>query len=347
MLKGYFSGKVKKYLLFTLLSWGASFALLGSPFAVQASAFSFLTSLFEQSASGASASSSHYNSQSMTLLEPAVNLNPNPSRGGGDIAVVDGEALYAEASPSGGGAESERPSSSQISVYIVREGDTLSEIAEMFDVTVGTIAGANNIQGRVIHPGQELIILPITGVRHTVAKGETLASIVKKYKGDLEETANYNELATNAPLTVGQIVIIPDGVFAPPPSSSPSAPLRGGSGPAIAGYYLWPVMGGVKTQGLHGYNGIDIGASAGTSIVAAAPGTVVIARQGGWNGGYGSYVVVQHGNGTQTLYAHASSILVSQGEQVAQGQAIAKVGATGRATGNHLHFEVRGAKNPF
>jgi murein DD-endopeptidase MepM/ murein hydrolase activator NlpD len=106
-------------------------------------------------------------------------------------------------------------------------------------------------------------------------------------------------------------------------------------------------VGGVKTQGLHGYNGIDIGAAAGTSIVAAAPGTVIIARSGGWNGGYGSYVVVQHGNGTQTLYAHASSVLVSQGQQVTQGQAIARVGATGRATGNHLHFEVRGAKNPF
>ena len=287
----------------------------------------------------------------MALLEPAVNLDPNPGKGGGDIAVVDGEALYAEAGPSGTTADIEgRLSSSQISVYIVREGDTLSEIAEMFEVTVGTIAGANNIQGRVIHPGQELIILPITGVQHMVVKGDTLASIAKKYQGDLQEIANYNELATDASLTVGQTIIVPDGVIAAPPASSGSrttSPLRGGSGPAIAGYYAWPVAGGVKTQGLHGYNGVDIGASSGTSIFAAAQGTVIIARSGGWNGGYGSYVVVQHSNGTQTLYAHASQVLVSQGQSVAKGQTIAIIGATGRATGPHLHFEVRGAKNPF
>ncbi len=72
-----------------------------------------------------------------------------------------------------------------------------------------------------------------------------------------------------------------------------------------------------------------------------------MARSGGWNGGYGNYVVIQHGNGTQTLYAHATSILVSVGQQVTQGQTIATVGRTGRATGNHLHIEVRGAKNPF
>ena len=334
-----------------LLSWGASFALLGSPFAAEASIFTFLTSFFEQSVSISSANSSSHNSQTVALLEPAVNLDPTPGRGGGDIAVVDGEALYAETGPSGTPAElAERSSSSQISIYTVRSGDTLSEIAEMFDVSVGTIAGANNIQGRIIHPGQELVILPITGIQHTVAKGETLASIVKKYEGDLEETANYNELASDASLAVGQIVIIPDGVISASPSSSgslPTSPLLGGSGPAIAGYYLWPVAGGAKTQGLHGYNGIDIGAPSGTSIFAAAQGTVILARSGGWNGGYGSYVVVQHGNGTQTLYAHASSVLVSVGQQVAQGQTIAKIGMTGKVTGPHLHFEVRGAKNPF
>ena len=287
----------------------------------------------------------------MALLEPAINLDPSPSRGGGDIAVVDGEALYAEAGPSGtlvGLAE--RPFSSQISIYTVRSGDTLSEIAEMFDVSVGTIAGANNIQGRVIHPGQELVILPITGIQHTVAKGETLASIVKKYKGDLEETANYNELASEATLAVGQIIIIPDGVVAPPPSATLSSPLRGGvSSPAVAGYFINPLPGAKKTQGIHGYNGVDLAPLGGArpNILAAAAGTVVVARSGGWNGGYGSYVVIQHENGTQTLYAHASSVLVSQGQLVAQGQPIAVVGATGRSTGAHLHFEVRGAKNPF
>lgn len=285
----------------------------------------------------------------MALLAPAVNLDPNPGKGGGDISVVDGEALFAEANPSGSLADSEPSSSSQISIYTVRSGDTLSEIAEMFKVSIGTIAGANNIQGRVIHPGQELVILPITGVQHTVAKGDTLASIAKKYQGDLEEIANYNELATDASLAVGSIVIVPDGVIAPPPSS-PSVVLSGGvASPSVVGNFTNPLPGARKTQGIHGYNGVDLAPLGGArpNILAAAAGTVVVARPSGWNGGYGSYIVIQHSNGTQTLYAHASAVLVSQGQSVAQGQAIAVVGATGRSTGTHLHFEVRGAKNPF
>ena len=132
-----------------------------------------------------------------------------------------------------------------------------------------------------------------------------------------------------------------------PPPLAPTSPLRSAVGPSIAVYYHWPVAGGTKTQGLHGYNGIDIGAPRGSSIFAAAAGTVLVARVGGWNGGYGNYVGVQHDNGTQTLYAHASIVLVSAGQQVSQGSPIATVGATGRATGAHLHFEVRGARNPF
>ena len=280
------------------------------------------------------------NSQTVPVLSPATNIDPKPSIGGGDIIIVGGTALFS--------VESASPEATAISVYVVRSGDTLYEIAKMFDVTVNTIAWANNIQGRLIHEGQELVILPITGVRHTVAEGETLASIAKKYEGDLEEIANYNELATNTSLAVGQLVIVPDGVMATPPSSIFSAPLRGGSGPSIAGYYVWPVAGGALTQGLHGYNGIDIGAPSGTRILAAAVGTVILAKGGGgWNGGYGNYVVIRHDNGTQTLYAHMSQVLTTVGTRVQQGSAIGNVGSTGKATGSHLHFEVRGATNHF
>ncbi len=279
------------------------------------------------------------NSQTVPILSPATNIDPKPV-GGGDIIIVGGTALFS--------VESSLPEATAISVYTVHSGDTLSGIAKMFDVTVNTIAWANNIQGRIIHEGQELVILPITGVMHTVAKDETLASIAKKYEGNLEEIANYNELATNASLVVGQIIIVPDGVVAAPPSSIFSAPLRGGSGPSITGYYLWPVNGGALTQGLHGYNGIDIGAPTGTGILAAAVGTVIIAKGGGgWNGGYGNYVVIRHDNGTQTLYAHMSQVLTIAGARVQQGSAIGNVGSTGKATGPHLHFEVRGALNPF
>jgi murein DD-endopeptidase MepM/ murein hydrolase activator NlpD len=300
----------------------------------------------------------------MAVLSPAVNLDPNPAKGGGDITVVGGAALAAQDSPGGTPTTAEdKPQSSQISIYTVRSGDTLSEIAEMFNVSVNTIIWANDIKGRVIQPGQVLIILPVTGLRHSVEKGETLATIAKKYKGDVNEIASYNELAVDASLTAGQVVIIPNGEVAPPTaskstssgtaakktSSTPTAALHDAGGPALSGYYTGPVS-GIITQSLHGYNGVDIGAPAGTPIYAAADGVVIIAKDNGaWNGGYGNYVVIQHDNNTQTLYAHAlsGSIGVSLGDHVSRGQTIAKVGRTGEATGYHLHFEVRGAANPL
>jgi len=101
------------------------------------------------------------------------------------------------------------------------------------------------------------------------------------------------------------------------------------------------------SQGLHGHNAVDLAIGIGNPIDAAADGTVIIAKTGGWNGGYGNYVVISHSNGTETLYAHAEKLFVTPGEQVTQGEEIAKIGVTGETTGPHLHFEVRGAANPF
>ncbi len=341
--------KLKKSLLYGTILGAASWGVF-VPVLAQAGIFDFANLLMPQSAAGAVAAPA-YNSQNMPLLVPAKNIDPNPSVGGGDIAIAGG-ALIAQEGPSGTVADIEaRPEATQISIHVVREGDTLSQIADMYNVKINTIIWANDIKGRYIQPGQELIILPINSVRHTVAKGETLASIVKKYQGDLDETASYNEIAPTAALAVGSVVLIPDGVIAAPPAaartSSAPASLRGAGGANISGYFGWPVNGGVLTQGIHGFNGIDIGASYGTAIYASAAGTVIVAREGGYNGGYGSYVVIQHSNGTQTLYAHLSSVMVGQGAVVSKGQTIGKMGSTGKSTGNHLHFEVRGAANPF
>jgi murein DD-endopeptidase MepM/ murein hydrolase activator NlpD len=193
-----------------------------------------------------------------------------------------------------------------------------------------------------------LIILPISGVKHTVKKGDTLASIAKKYKGDAEEIQSYNNMG--AELAIGSVIIIPDGeIVAEPKKAAPKASVRlGASGvPSYSGFYQRPISGGVRTQGIHGFNGVDLAAPVGTPIYAAASGQVVISRSGAWNGGYGNYIVISHSNGTQTLYSHNSSNVVSQGETVAQGQVIGYVGNTGKSTGPHVHFEVRGAKNPF
>ncbi len=227
----------------------------------------------------------------------------------------------------------------------------------MFGVSVNTILWANNLKGaQSVHPGDTLIILPISGIEHTVVKGDTLKSLAKKYGADADEIAQYNGLDTTIPLIVGSSLLIPGGEIGTPVSSAPAStkrpasrdPYRGGGGALFAGYFSNPVPGGTLTQGVHGWNAVDIGAARGTPIYAAADGIVIIARTGGgWNGGYGNYVVITHNNGTQTLYAHMRSAIVSPEQAVSAGQLIGYVGMTGHTTGPHLHFEVRGAQNPF
>lgn len=292
-----------------------------------------------------------HNSSATPALQAAMNVNPNPAQGGADITIAGGVALEAEEGPSGTLRDiAEARPAGQISVYVVRPGDTLGAIGKMFGVTPNTIMWANDLGPKgTIRPGDTLVILPVSGVLHTVVKGETLASIAKKYKADAADIVDFNNLTPDAPLAVGDTITIPDGVE-PTVSSSgaPTSPLHGAGGPALSGYFTRPLAFYIKTQGLHGYNGIDLGAPVGTNVMASAGGTVIIALgNGGWNGGYGNYIVIQHPNGTQTLYAHLSKVYVARGQVVGQGESIGTVGKTGKATGPHLHFEIRGAANPF
>lgn len=291
-------------------------------------------------------------------LSAATNSDPNPNKGLGDnIQTSGGKALLAFAGPDGTTADVVGTTQSdRISVYVVRDRDTLSDIAKMFDVSVNTIIWANNLKGSGnVHPGDTLVILPVSGIERTIVKGDTLKSLAKKYNADANEIAQYNGLDITDTLAVGSTIIIPGGeISVPTPtrklssSSTIREPYLGGGGTTIYGYFSNPIPGGIITQRLHGWNGIDIGAARGTPIHSAADGIVIIARGGGaWNGGYGNYVVITHGNGTQTLYSHMRSVIVSPGQSVSSGQVIGYVGATGLSTGPHLHFEVRGATNPF
>ena len=293
--------------------------------------------------------SAYPNSQTLPLLVAVVNFDPRAGQGGGEISIVQDSALLAVSGPLGSIADIEEQKSDAISLYVVRRGDSLSSIAKLFDISVNTIFWANNLsRGTHLIPGQVLVILPVSGVQYEVKRGDTLGSIAKKFKGDSEEILNFNDLVSESSLVEGLVIIIPDGESA----SVVSAPSTSGAGRGFSpqeyrGYYGRPIVGGRRSQGIHGYNGVDLAYFCGSSVLASAAGDVIVARLAGWNGGYGQYVVVAHPNGTQTLYAHLGGVIVSPGWHVAKGQAIGSIGTTGASTGCHLHFEVRGARNPF
>ena len=290
----------------------------------------------------------------LDLLQAAINSDPNPGKGGADISLTEGTALMANTGPGGSAKYVEnRVAKGAITTYTVQEGDSLSEIASTHGVSMNTVLWANNISdAKLIKPGMDLLILPVSGIQYKVKSGDTLAGVAKKYTGEAADIAAYNGINVSEGLTEGTVIIIPGGEMPKTVAAAKKPVAKKATGasakalPAISGYFGNPVPGGRLTQGIHGYNGVDIGAPSGTPIYAAAAGSVIVAKNGGYNGGYGSYVVVKHGNGTQTLYAHMSSVATSGGA-VEKGELLGYVGNTGKSTGNHLHFEVRGAKNPF
>jgi len=232
--------------------------------------------------------------------------------------------------------------------YEVKGGDTVSTIAEKFGVSVDTIIWENNLKSvKDIKPGQKLNILPVTGIMYKVNPGETIYSIAKKHQVDAQVIVDwpYNSFANDETfaLAVSQELMIPDGIK---PKVVPVAPRSGYYATVIpgaglgTGQFVWPVGGGIS-QGYSWYHqAIDIANKSLPQIVACDSGTVMIA---GWPSpwAYGNRVLIDHGNGYQTLYAHLSSIYVSPGQRVKKGQVIGKMGSTGRSTGPHLHLEIR------
>ncbi|MBI5126275.1 MAG: peptidoglycan DD-metalloendopeptidase family protein [Candidatus Taylorbacteria bacterium] len=329
-----------------------------APHPVSAGFFSSILNDVTPEVSAAAVDVSEVNSQTMQLLQVVVNSNPNPNSGATQISMVSGgTAVISESGPAGTIADVEDATGTSISLYTVRKGDSLEKIAKIFDVSVNTILWANDLsRSSVLKEGQNLVILPISGVRHVVKSKETLKGIVNKYKADFDEVAEYNNLTESSVLAVGDVIIVPDAeiptIVQPKlpanAAKNPTAALHGASGPLYPGYYIRPIVGGSRSQGLHGYNAVDLASPIGTIIRASAAGTVIISSaNAGWNHGYGNYVVISHPNGTQTLYAHMSTNLVKVGDKVEQGQSIGRIGMTGKTTGPHVHFEIRGARNTF
>ena len=230
--------------------------------------------------------------------------------------------------------------------YLVLQGDTLSGIAKKFGISVDTIRWENDlVKDSTLKPGQKLRILPVSGVRYKVRKGETIYSIAKKFEAEPQAIVDFpfNSFADDETfaLAVGQEIIIPEGVM-----DEPVAPVRkstpeyfAGSGTGT-GQFIWPTQGKITQNYAWYHQGLDIANKASPNVLAADSGRVTVA---GWpdKSGYGNRVVIDHGNGYVTLYGHLTQIYVTPGQYVNRGEPVGKMGTTGRSTGIHLHFEVR------
>jgi murein DD-endopeptidase MepM/ murein hydrolase activator NlpD len=244
--------------------------------------------------------------------------------------------------------ESDKPPS-EVRTYTVKSGDTLSSLAAKFDVSVDSIKWANpDVNWQKIKDGQKVSIPPVTGIVYKVKPGDTIYSIAKKFETNAQGIVDFpfNTFSDDETFAIvaGQTLIVPDGVM--PDEAAPAAPrfanvLTPDAGAVSAtGTFVWPAFGRI-TQGFRWYHpAIDIANHDGGSILAADSGTVVTA---GWsNAGYGNHIIIDHGNGYRTLYAHLSQISVVVGQRVARSAQIGQMGSTGRSTGTHLHFEIHG-----
>lgn len=232
----------------------------------------------------------------------------------------------------------------RIEEYVVQTGDTLTAIAQRFQISVATLLWENRLTERsLLKVGQKLNILPTNGVTYRIGRGDTVAKIAQRFKVSSDDIIAFNRLSGG--LTVGATIIIPGGRPVTPPAPPRPAvatpvPTAPSSAVRSSTRLQWPTVRRRITQYYtvrHG--GVDIADPKGTSIYAAEDGVVEVA---GWNrGGYGYYIIVDHGGGLKTLYGHNSKLLVTVGDRVTRGQQISEMGSTGRSTGPHLHFEVR------
>lgn len=243
-----------------------------------------------------------------------------------------------------------------ITEYIVESGETLSGIANKFNVSLDTILWANDLDKRAyIQPGQKLVIPPVSGVIHHVKSGDTVSSIAQTYKGKASEIIVFNNLSGEGDIFIGDILIVPNGKM-PPPSVQYTPQYV----PLADSYFICPISAPCRvTQGLHWYNAIDFShGKCGEPIYAAAAGTVLKVKltnsTSRWAfGGAGNYLTILHPNGVVTMYGHLANSFVNPGDYVSQGQVIALMGGqpgtagAGLSTGCHLHFGVSGARNPF
>ena len=270
-----------------------------------------------------------------------------------EISLPGGEILLGDETAIAGASD---PLTNLISLgdglnkYKIKKGDTFANLASRFNISVDTIKSANS-GVKTLKPGNTLIILPVSGVLYNISKGDDIETIASRYQVDsgLVKTYNPNYQKTLDDGT-GYLVL----PYAKPIASQVAAVPGTGSLPDLGNYFALPAIGWNWGQ-LHNYNAVDIANQCGTPVEAAAEGLVVSDQNfgdgsSGWNDGYGTFILIEHPNGTKTRYAHLSKTEVKIGDYVTRGEEIGLIGNTGNTegpTGCHLHFEVYGAKNPF
>jgi murein DD-endopeptidase MepM/ murein hydrolase activator NlpD len=245
-----------------------------------------------------------------------------------DLQIISKQAMAATAQ------EASRP---EVKEYTVRPGDTLWAISNKYGVNIETIVRLNNLKDpNCLSIGQKLKIITTDGVVYAVSRGDSLWRISSRYGVTVDEIVKANSLKNPNQLQIGQKLIIPEKAVKTMAATTAS------TGSSALGVSLrWPVKGilsspyGPRWGRFHA--GIDIAASKGTNVCSAAPGTVVSA---GWLGDYGYTVLIDHGRGIRTRYAHFTKINVKKGQRVSTATVLGTVGSTGRSTGPHLHFEV-------
>lgn len=274
----------------------------------------------------------------------------------GSYSATTSTRAYYRANPSGLIPRQPKPHTAipdrprlSVVTYQVQPGDTTESIAEKFDLQPTTIMWSNPAIEKapdLLKLGQELVILPLDGVYHTVAEGDTLESLAEEYKVSAAEITDcsFNDLSAAGKLAVGERVIVPNGTK--PYERKQVTAYTGTVSEEVvgAGIFSWPTSGWISQGYWWGHRAIDIANNVGTSITAADAGYVSFA---GWTDiGYGYLVVLDHANGYQTYYAHLSDFFVAAGQSVQAGNVIGAMGSTGNSTGSHLHFEIRYNKYP-
>lgn len=282
----------------------------------------------------------------MVAAPVLLNNYPTSATGGEELATPPSAILNTATAVAVETKESVKPRR-DVTEYTIKSGDTFSGLAADFGVDVDSIKYLNpKVDPDDLSPGDVIKIPPVSGMIVTVKSGDTIYSLAKKYSlASAQPIVDwpYNSFVDDEKFTLaaGQSLVIPGGV---PPEENIHPVIQ--TTPAVSlfargtGALSWPTNGAITQYFSWYHNGVDIANTTGTAVAAADSGRVILAMHGGWNGGWGSYIKIDHGNGLESLYAHLSEVFVNVGDNVGRGGLIGRMGSTGRSTGSHTHFTV-------